>query len=83
MTYQQTLAYLDSLTDYEKKSNFDYEKSLKLERMISFSGRFGNPHKGIKTIHISGTKGKGSVSSFINSILMDAGYKVGLYTSPH
>lgn len=83
MTYQQALAYLDSLTNYEKKSNFDYEKSLKLERMMSFSDRFSNPHKGIRTIHISGTKGKGSVSSFINSILMEAGYKVGLYTSPH
>jgi len=83
MTYQQTLAYLDSLINYEKKSNFDYKKSFKLERMKSFSHRFEDPHKGIKTIHISGTKGKGSVSSFINSILMEAGYKVGLYTSPH
>lgn len=83
MTYQEAFAYLDSLINYEKKTNFDYKKSFKLERMKSFSRRFGDPHKGIKTIHISGTKGKGSVSSFINSILMEAGYKVGLYTSPH
>lgn len=83
MTYQQALAYLDSLINYEKRTNFDYKKSLKLERITAFSRRFGEPHRGIKAIHISGTKGKGSVSSFINSILMEAGYKVGLYTSPH
>lgn len=83
MTYQESLSYLDSLTNYEKKPEFDYKKSLKLERMTSLSRRLGNPHRGIKAIHISGTKGKGSVSSFINSILMEDGYKVGLYTSPH
>ena len=83
MTYQKTLRYLDSLIDYEKRSDFNYKKSFKLEKMKSFSHRLGDPHRGIKTIHIGGTKGKGSVSSFINSILMEAGYKTGLYTSPH
>lgn len=83
MTYQEALAYLDSLINYEKKSNFDYKNSLRLKRMESLSHRFGDPHKGKKAIHISGTKGKGSVSSFINSVLMEAGYNVGLYTSPH
>lgn len=83
MTYQEALAYLDSLINYEKINDYDYKKSLKLERMESFSRRFGDPHKGIKMIHVGGTKGKGSVSSFVNSILMEAGYKVGLYTSPH
>ncbi len=83
MTYQQALAYLDSLINYEKRSGFNYKESFKLDRMESFSQLFGNPHKGIRTIHVGGTKGKGSVSSFINSILMEAGYKVGLYTSPH
>lgn len=83
MTYQDTLKYLDSLVNYERTNDFDYRKSLKLERMRSFSRRLGNPHEGIKAVHIAGTKGKGSVSSFVNSILMEAGYKVGLYTSPH
>lgn len=83
MTYQDALTYLDSLVNYEKATNFDYKKSLKLERMRSFSARLRDPHKGIKTIHVAGTKGKGSVSSFINSILMAAGRKAGLYTSPH
>ncbi len=83
MTYQDALTYLDSLINHEKISGFDYKKSFKLERMKSFSRLFGDPPKGIRAIHISGTKGKGSVASFINSILMEAGYKVGLYTSPH
>lgn len=83
MTYHDVLKYLDSLVNYEKTSNFDYKKSLKLERMRSFSARLGDPHKNIGAIHVAGTKGKGSVSSFINSILMEAGYRVGLYTSPH
>lgn len=43
----------------------------------------GNPHKGIPWIHIAGTNGKGSTSSMLNSILMESGYRVGLYTSPH
>ena len=83
MTYQDALTYLDSLINYEKTNNFDYKKSMKLERMKSISERLGNPHKGIKAIHIAGTKAKGSVSSFINSILIKTGYKTGLYTSPH
>lgn len=83
MTYQDALTYLDSLINYEEKTSFDCKKSFKLERMRSLSSLSGDPHKGIKAIHIGGTKGKGSVSSFVNSILMEAGYKVGLYTSPH
>ena len=83
MTYQDALTYLDSLINHEKISGFDYKKSFKLERMKSFSRIFGDPQKGIRAIHIGGTKGKGSVASFINSILMEAGYKVALYTSPH
>ncbi len=83
MTYQDALAYLDSLINYEKVNGFDYKKSLKLNRMKSLSERLGNPHEGIKAIHVAGTKAKGSVTSFINSILMNAGYKTGMYTSPH
>lgn len=45
--------------------------------------RLGNPHKGFPSIHIGGSNGKGSVSTFISSVLINAGYKVGLYTSPH
>jgi len=56
---------------------------LGLENTISFLNHLGNPQKAIKTIHIAGSNGKGSTSSFIASILQECGYKIGLYTSPH
>ncbi len=54
-----------------------------LERISTISEFLGNPHNSYKTIHIAGTNGKGSTSSVIASVLMEAGYRVGLYTSPH
>ena len=56
---------------------------LGLERMLQLMERLGNPHLDIKTVHIAGTNGKGSTAAFISSILTRAGYKTGLYTSPH
>jgi len=54
-----------------------------LERVLVFLDRIGNPEKKIRTIHVAGTNGKGSTCAIIASILQAAGYKVGLYTSPH
>ncbi len=54
-----------------------------LERTLAVLSAIGNPHKKFPSIHIAGTNGKGSVASLIASILSEAGYKVGLYTSPH
>ena len=56
---------------------------LGLENIQKFLNQIGNPQKKLKTIHVAGSNGKGSTSSFIASILMENGYKVGLYTSPH
>ncbi len=56
---------------------------LGLERMLQLMERLGNPHLNIKTVHIAGTNGKGSTAAFISSVLTRAGYKTGLYTSPH
>lgn len=56
---------------------------LGLDNIKSFLDKIGNPQKKLKTIHVAGSNGKGSTSSFIASILMENGYKVGLYTSPH
>ena len=56
---------------------------LGLENTIKFLEHFGNPQNFLKTIHVAGSNGKGSTSSFIASILKESGYKVGLYTSPH
>jgi dihydrofolate synthase/folylpolyglutamate synthase len=56
---------------------------LGLENIFNILEQLGNPHKKLKSFHIAGSNGKGSTASFIASILMEAGYKVGLYTSPH
>jgi len=55
----------------------------KLETIEDFAGYLDNPHKKFKSVHVAGTNGKGSSSHMLASILMEAGYKVGLYTSPH
>ena len=56
---------------------------LGLEKMINFLALIGNVHEKIKFVHVAGTNGKGSVVSFVSSILIEHGYKVGIYTSPH
>ena len=56
---------------------------LGLENTVKFLEHLGNPQRFLKTIHIAGSNGKGSTSSFIASILQESGYKIGLYTSPH
>ena len=54
-----------------------------LEHTLELSEKIGNPHKGLKFIHIAGTNGKGSCSALIESVLRISGKKVGLFTSPH
>jgi dihydrofolate synthase/folylpolyglutamate synthase len=66
---------------YQRVGKAAYKANL--NNTISLDKHFGYPHKKFKTIHIAGTNGKGSVSHMLASILMEAGYKVGLYTSPH
>jgi len=56
---------------------------LGLERTENLLGHLGSPHSSLKCFHIAGSNGKGSTASFIASFLMEAGFKVGLYTSPH
>lgn len=83
MTYSQALQYLESFINYEKISAYPYKKSIKLERIKNFLSCLGNPQDQLKCIHVAGTKGKGSTCVFIAYILRAAGYRVGLYTSPH
>lgn len=83
-SYKDALGYLDSLINYEKRSDFSYNRRLfNLDRMRALLAELDNPHLRLKTIHIAGTKGKGSTAALITSILTTAGYKTGLYTSPH
>ena len=82
MTYQQTLDFLYSqLPAYHRIGKAAYRNDLK--NTVLLDNYFGNPHLNYATIHIAGTNGKGSVSHMIASVLQEAGYKTGLYTSPH
>lgn len=83
MTYQEASKYLDSFINYENRDRWEYDKSFKLERMKRLCRLLGDPHKSIRSVHVAGTKGKGSTSALIQSILKSAGFKAGLYTSPH
>jgi dihydrofolate synthase/folylpolyglutamate synthase len=82
--YQKALDYLYSYVDYSLTRNLRYSPDkFNLGRMVELMGRLGNPHSQYPVIHIAGTKGKGSISALIASTLEAAGYKTGLYTSPH
>ena len=54
-----------------------------LENTLTLDAHFGHPHRRYRTIHVAGTNGKGSCSHTLAAVLQEAGYKVGLYTSPH
>ena len=82
MTYRETLHWMFAqLPMYQQKGVAAYNG--KLQGIQAFASRLGDPHLNFKSIHIAGTNGKGSSSHMLASILQEAGYKVGLYTSPH
>jgi dihydrofolate synthase/folylpolyglutamate synthase len=82
MNYQETIAYLFSrLPMYSRIGMAAFKKDL--TNTIVLCDFLGNPHKKFKSIHVAGTNGKGSVSHMLAAILQTAGYKTGLYTSPH
>lgn len=82
MTYEETLHYLYTSTPVFQHSGASAYKP-GLDTSIALDNYLGNPHKAYKTIHVAGTNGKGSVSHLLAAILRQAGYKVGLFTSPH
>jgi dihydrofolate synthase/folylpolyglutamate synthase len=82
MTYKETLDYLYNVAPaFEKVGAGAYKEGL--YNTEALDEHFGHPHTKFKTIHVAGTNGKGSVSHMLAAILQAAGYKVGLYTSPH
>lgn len=83
MNVKQANKYLNSLINFEQSLQKVSDKEIKLERMTALMQALGNPQTELKTIHVAGTKGKGSTSVMIADMLKSAGFKVGLYTSPH
>ncbi len=82
--YNKTLDYLYSFVDYSLKHSSELAKAeFNLDRMFALMEALGNPQAKYLIVHVAGTKGKGSVSALCASALQAAGYKVGLYTSPH
>jgi len=83
-SYQQAIDYLFKRTDYEKEEALRYNiTTFSLERMEKLLSLLGDPHRKIPTVHIAGTKGKGSTATMLAKMLEANDYKVGLYTSPH
>ena len=82
--YNQALDYLYSYVDYSLKKSSELAKAdFHLDRMFALMEALGNPQKAYPIIHVAGTKGKGSTSALTAAALQAAGYKTGLYTSPH
>ena len=82
MDYQNTLTYLyNSVPMFQQVGGSAYKEGLENTRILD--EHFGHPHRSFRTIHVAGTNGKGSCSHTLAAILQEAGYRVGLYTSPH
>jgi dihydrofolate synthase/folylpolyglutamate synthase len=82
MNYQETINWMfNQLPMYQLQGASAYKKDLTNAHLLV--NRLDNPQKSLKCIHVAGTNGKGSTSHMLASILQEAGYKVGLYTSPH
>lgn len=82
MNYQETIQYLyDSVPMFQRVGSSAYKPGL--DNTYALDKHFGHPHRRFHTIHVAGTNGKGSVSHTLAAILQAAGYKVGLFTSPH
>ena len=83
-TYRAALDFLNSRTDYEKMVRVGYNHTnFNLSRMLRLLAGLGNPHRKLNVVHVAGTKGKGSTCHMLASMLQHAGFRTGLYISPH
>ncbi len=83
-TYRAALDFLNRRTDYEKMVRVGYNHTnFNISRMLRILSGLGNPHKKLATVHVAGTKGKGSTCHMVASMMQNSGYRMGLYTSPH
>ncbi len=82
--FQRALRYLSTLADYERQRIVRYNPvNFNLDRMRTLLKKLGNPQDSFRSVHIAGTKGKGSTCAMTAAMLQGCGYKVGIYTSPH
>ncbi len=82
MEYRETLDWMfNKLPMYQRIGGAAYKADL--NNTIALLDHLGNPHHDFKSVHVAGTNGKGSTSHLLASVFQEAGYKVGLYTSPH
>ena len=83
-SYSKALRFLSTLSDFERLRIVRYNsENFNLERMRTLLKKLGNPQDHFRSVHVAGTKGKGSTCAMIAAMLQANGYKVGLYTSPH
>jgi dihydrofolate synthase/folylpolyglutamate synthase len=83
MDYWDAIDYILALPDLERFSSGPAGQTMSLEAMKALLARLGNPERGRHTVHVTGSKGKGSTATLIASVLHESGYKTALYTSPH
>src|SRR3990172_3344566 len=81
MNYPESIDYLLSFADFERSGRFQDRPDV--EPVLALLRRLGDPHLGRETVHIAGSKGKGSVAAMVESVLRAAGHTTGLFTSPH
>src|SRR5262245_36750636 len=81
MTYEQALAFWFSRVNYEQRT--PQASDLKLDRMRALLALLGEPQRRLRILHVAGSKGKGSTSAMLAAVLDRAGYRTGLFTSPH
>ena len=83
-TFRSSVKYLNSLVNNERAIRVHYnEKNFGLARTVRLLSSLGNPHRAFKSVHIAGSKGKGSTATMLAEMLRGCGLNVGLYTSPH
>ncbi len=83
MTYEQAVQYLDRVPKFSPRSIANGQEPYNLSAISELLLRLGNPQDQLRFVHIAGTNGKGSTAAFLSRILVESGYKVGVYSSPH
>ena len=83
MTYEDAVAYLESFTNYEHALQPRAMRDLKLERMRRLCRRLGDPQRSFRSVLVTGTNGKGSISAMLYAMLRESALRAGLYCSPH